>query len=44
VEHLLNKVHFKKDPAATKDVSDLLPVTKANADEFAKNWEKWLPK
>src|SRR5437763_5776844 len=44
VEHLLNKVHFKKDPPAIKDVSPLIPVTKANVDAFAKNWEKWLPK
>jgi ribose transport system substrate-binding protein len=44
VEHLVNKVHFKKNPAAVKDVSPLTPVTKGNVDEFAKNWEKWLPK
>jgi len=44
VEHLINKIHLKKDPASMKDVSELVPVTKANVDEFAKNWEKWLPK
>jgi ribose transport system substrate-binding protein len=44
VEHLLNKVHFKKGPPTIKDVSPLTPVTKANVDEYAKNWEKWLPK
>jgi ribose transport system substrate-binding protein len=44
VEHLLNKVHFKKDPAQLKDVSELTRVTKENVDAFAKNWEKWLPK
>src|SRR5947209_8845908 len=44
VEHLLNKVHFKKNPTSVKDVSPLTPVTKANVDEYAKNWEKWLPK
>jgi len=44
VEHLLNKVHFKKDPAQVRDVSQLTRVTKENVDEFAKNWEKWLPK
>ncbi len=44
VEHLLNKVYFKKDPSTVKDVSPLTPVTKANVDEYAKNWEKWLPK
>jgi ribose transport system substrate-binding protein len=44
VEHLINKVHLKKDPAAVKDVSPLTSVTKENVDAFAKNWEKWLPK
>jgi len=44
VEHLINKVHLKKDPAQVKDVSDLVRVTKDNVDEFAKNWEKWLPR
>jgi ribose transport system substrate-binding protein len=44
VEHLLNKVHFKKDPPAVKDVSPLVRVTKENVDAYAKNWEKWLPK
>jgi len=43
VEHLINKVHLKKDPAAVKDVSPLVPVTRDKVDEFAKNWEKWLP-
>ena len=44
VEHLINKVYLKKDPASVKDVSPLIPVTKDTVDEFAKNWEKWLPK
>ena len=44
VEHLINKIHLKKDPPAVKDVSPLVPVTRDNVDEFAKNWEKWLPK
>jgi ribose transport system substrate-binding protein len=44
VEHLMNKIHLKKDPPSVKDVSPLVPVTKENADEFARNWEKWLPK
>ena len=44
VEHLINKIHFKKNPAALKDVSPLVPVTKENVDAFAKNWDKWLPK
>src|SRR5712671_3360963 len=44
VEHLINKIHLKKNPASLKDVSPLVPVTKETADEFARNWEKWLPK
>ena len=44
VEHLINKIHLKKDPSSVKDVSPLVPVTKENVDAFAKNWEKWLPK
>ena len=43
-EHLINKIHLKKDPASVIDVSPLIPVTKANVEAFAKNWEKWLPK
>lgn len=43
VEHLVNKIVFGRDPAAVVDVSALVPVTKDNVDEFAKNWEKWLP-
>ena len=44
VEHLLNKVHFKKNPPSVKDVSPLVPVSKAKVDEYSKNWDKWLPK
>lgn len=44
VEHLVNKLHFKKDPARVIDDSPLTPVTKENVEAFAKNWEKWLPK
>ena len=44
VDHLINKVHFKKNPPAVKDVSPLVPVTRDQVDEYAKNWEKWLPK
>jgi ribose transport system substrate-binding protein len=44
VEHLVNKVHFKKNPASVVDVSPLTPVSKANVEAYAKNWEKWLPK
>ena len=44
VELLIQKIVFKKDPPAVKEVSALIPVTQANVDSFAKNWEKWLPK
>lgn len=44
VEHLINKLHFKKDPPRINDDTPLTAVTKANVEEFAKNWEKWLPK
>lgn len=44
VEHLVNKIVFKKDPPAVKDVSALVPVDKSSVDAYAKNWDKWLPK
>jgi ribose transport system substrate-binding protein len=44
VEHLINKVHLRKNPPAAVDVSELTPVSKENVDAFARNWEKWLPK
>jgi ribose transport system substrate-binding protein len=44
VEHLIDKIHFKKDPPRVIDDTPLTPVTKDNVEEFAKNWEKWLPK
>jgi ribose transport system substrate-binding protein len=44
VELLIDKIHFQKNPASVKDVSELVPVTKNNLESFAKNWEKWLPK
>jgi ribose transport system substrate-binding protein len=44
VELLVDKIHLKKDPAKLHEVSPLVPVTTTNVDEFAKNWEKWLPK
>jgi ribose transport system substrate-binding protein len=44
VEHLINKLHLRKNPPVLHDVSPLVPVSKANVDEFARNWEKWLPK
>ena len=44
VGHLINKLHFKKDPARVMDNTALTPVTKENVEAFAKNWEKWLHK
>jgi ribose transport system substrate-binding protein len=44
VELLINKIHLKKNPTVLHEVSPLVPVTKENVDQFAKNWEKWLPK
>jgi ribose transport system substrate-binding protein len=44
VEHLVNKLHFKKDPARIIDDTPLTAVTKGNVETFSKNWEKWLPK
>ncbi|HWA10879.1 MAG TPA: substrate-binding domain-containing protein [Opitutaceae bacterium] len=44
VELLVDKIVFKKDPPAVKEISALIPVTKDNVDAFAKNWAKWLPK
>jgi ribose transport system substrate-binding protein len=43
-DHLINKIHFKKDPPAVKDVSPLERVTRENVDVYGKNWDKWLPK
>ncbi len=44
VEHLVDKIVFKKDPPAIKDVSELIVVNKDNVDAYAKNWDTWLPK
>src|ERR1700712_3462806 len=43
VELLVDKIVFKKNPPAVKEISALIPVTKENVDEFGKNWAKWLP-
>ena len=43
VELLIEKIVQKKNPPAVKEVSALIPVTKDNVDEFAKNCVKWLP-
>ncbi len=44
VEHLVNKLHFKKNPAQVLDSTPLTLVSKDTVEAFAKNWEKWLPK
>jgi ribose transport system substrate-binding protein len=44
VELLIEKIVQKKNPPAVKEVSALIPVTKDNVEEFAKNWTKWLPR
>ncbi len=44
VQHLIDKIVFKKNPPAVKDVSPLDPVTRANVDAYAKHWATWLPK
>jgi ribose transport system substrate-binding protein len=44
VEHLFNKVHLGKSPASARDVSPLVRVDRINVEEYAKNWQKWLPK
>jgi ribose transport system substrate-binding protein len=44
VEILLDKILNNKQPAETKIIDPLTKVTKANVDEFGKNWDKWLGK
>lgn len=44
VEHLLNKVHFRKDPPSVKDVSPLERITRENVEAYAGHWKTWLPK
>jgi ribose transport system substrate-binding protein len=44
VELLLEKIVNKKDPASPKVIDPLTAVTKETADEYGKNWEKWLGK
>lgn len=44
VELLIDKIYLHKNPRSVKEVSALIPVTKADVDAFARNWEKWLPK
>jgi len=44
VDLLYAKAAENKNPPASFVKADLIPVTKDNVDEFAKNWDKWLPK
>lgn len=44
VELLIDKLYNHKNPDSVFVVSPLIPVTMENVDEFAKNWDKWLPK
>lgn len=44
VELLVDKIVNKKNPSSVKEISPLVPVTKANVDEYGKNWSKWLPR
>lgn len=42
VETILEKVINSKDPPSQRVVDPLTDVTKANAAEYGKNWERWL--
>jgi ribose transport system substrate-binding protein len=42
VELLLDKIVNNKTPENPRVIDPLTRVTKENADEFGKNWEKWL--
>jgi ribose transport system substrate-binding protein len=42
VKILVDKIHRKKDPAATVIHFDLAVVTKDNVEQYAGLWEKWL--
>ena len=44
VQILLDKIVKNQVPADPKIIDPLQRVTKENADEFAKNWDKWLGK
>jgi ribose transport system substrate-binding protein len=44
VEILLNKIVKGQNPPQTKVIDPLTAVTKENADEFGKKWDKWLGK
>ncbi|MEA2733558.1 MAG: ribose transport system substrate-binding protein [Humisphaera sp.] len=42
VDLLLAKIVNKQDPPSQKVIDPLTAVTKETADEYGKNWEKWL--
>lgn len=42
VEILLNKIVNNQSPPNVKVIDHLTRVTKENADEYGKNWSKWL--
>ena len=42
VDLLLNKIVNKQDPPQQRVIDPLTAVTKENAEEYGKNWEKWL--
>ena len=44
VDMLYDKVAENKNPPSTFVKGELIPITKDNVDEYAKNWKKWLPK
>lgn len=44
VEIVLNKVVKNQDPPEVRIIDPLTRVTRENADEYAKKWDKWLGK
>jgi ribose transport system substrate-binding protein len=44
VESLVNQLLLKKSPPQPIANTALIPVTRANVEAIAKNWEAWLPK
>jgi ribose transport system substrate-binding protein len=44
VELLLNKIVKNQNPGSERVIDPLMKVTKENADDFARNWDKWLGK
>jgi ribose transport system substrate-binding protein len=44
VQIMLDKIVNNKNPDSARVIDPLTPVSKANVDEFGKNWEKWLGK